>query len=152
MGPCISTSSTKRKNLHEAAVSKRVREDKKPTAETIENNNNDAILEIQTTNHIKSSAKTQKPATSYDSTQDKENFNDDTLHLTLESQNCLKNIQHRKFLTHFKMAEGNSEEKPEDKRKESVNLVMKRPNFQKQIEQNRIHLKVDLNNKTKGPK
>lgn len=152
MGPCISTSSTKKKNLHEAAVCQRGKGDKKPTAETIDNNNNEAIQEIQTTNIIKSSATTQKPSNSYDSTQEKENFIDDTLHLTLESQNCLKNIQHRKFLTHFKMTEGNQEEKPEDKRKVSVNLAMKRPNFQKQIEQNRVHLKVDLNIKTKNPK
>lgn len=88
---------------------------------------------------------------------------DETLHLTLVSQKCLKNVQDTKFLSHVRnsrerfgskdSSEGRKESLNEhDEMKESMNksLVCKRPEFQKKVEKKKIELKVDLK-KRKSP-
>lgn len=72
-------------------------------------------------------------------------LDDFQLHLTPNSQNCLKNIQNKKFITHIKSP-------PESVIIEEINniledpgkLIKKRPKFQLQVETNKIDMTITL--------
>ena len=95
-----------------------------------------------------------------------ENFESDiNLHLTPSSQECLKNIQNKKFMSSIKVKSSNGKDEKTDndltikKHAESLKenrqnsgendpgtLASKRPNFQKQIEKKKIDLKITMKN------
>lgn len=156
MGPC--TSSTKAKHP---------KQNENPPAAVAKQNSGEGQANI-----IKTACTAER--SHKDEQRNTENFEGDpNLHLTPASQNCLRNIQDKKFLTSIRSnpieIKQNSDptlKNPDtkDQRKGSATLTgktgenndagatlaSKRPNFQKQIETKQIDLKISLkNNKPK---